>query len=85
MGSGSAADRLRCHDPEFQNRSLGVGASRPTRCEEAGLGWPQPPDLAERLYGRPAGPWRSERRAAIDFETMRKELAGRKGLTAQRL
>ena len=57
---------------------------------KAGLGWPLPAgleeaELEERLYGRPAGPRRSERRAALDFAGIRQELAGRKGLTLQRL
>ena len=47
---------------------------------EGGLGWKLPAgldeaELEERRYGRPAGPQRSERRAALDFAGMRKELA----------
>ena len=58
------------------------------QAEQAGPGWPLPPELdeaalQERLYGRPAGARPSARREALDFAAVHKELVRRKHLTLQ--
>ena len=39
----------------------------------------------DQLYGRPAGPWRSERWVSHQFVAIRMELTARKGQTLQRV
>ena len=75
-------------------RSCGLSAGAVNgllqRAARAGLGWPLPEcmeagQLHERLYGRPAGGRRAERRGALDCAAMHKELSRRRHLTLRLL
>ena len=64
--------RARCRWEGQLDPRVGEGGRPGVATALAGL---DEAELEERLYGRPAGPHRSERRAALDFAGMRKELA----------